>query len=51
MTFFRNPTGNVIELFCPDGYEGADELPRGPARGHGAAIHIDALAYSEWRLP
>ena len=49
--FFRDPTGNVIELFCPEGYEGADDLPRGPARGHGAAIDIDQLAYSEWRLP
>ena len=51
LMFFRDPTGNVIELFCPEGYEGADDLPRGPARGHGAAIDIDQLAYSEWRLP
>ena len=49
--FFRDSTGNVIELLCPEGYEGADELRRGAARGHGAAIHIDALAYSEWQLP
>ena len=51
LMFFRDPTGNVIELFCPEGYEGADDLPRGPARGHGAAIDIDALTYSEWRVP
>ena len=51
LMFFRDPTGNVIELFCPEGYEGADDLPRGPAHGHGAAIDIDQLAYSEWRLP
>ncbi len=51
LMFFRDPTGNVIELFCPEGYDGAEDLPRGPARGHGAAIDIDALVYSEWRLP
>ncbi len=51
LMFFRDPTGNVIELFCPEGHDGADDLPRGPARGHGAAIDIDALVYSEWRLP
>ena len=51
LLFFRDPTGNVIELFCPEGYEGANELPRGPARGHSAAINIDAITYSEWQLP
>ena len=51
LMFFRDPTGNVIELFCPEGYDGAKDLPTGPARGHGAAIDIDSLAYSEWRLP
>ncbi len=51
LMFFRDPTGNVIELFCPEGYDGADDLPRGPARGHGVAIDIDALAYTDWRRP
>jgi len=51
LMFFRDPTGNVIELFCPEGYDGAADLPRGPARGHGVAIDIDALAYTDWRRP
>lgn len=51
LMFFRDPSGNVIELFCDAGYDGAADLPRGPARGHGAAIDIDALRYAEWRLP
>ncbi len=38
LMFFRDPSGNVIELFCDSGYDGAADLPRGPARGHGAAI-------------
>ena len=28
LMFFRDPSGNVIELFCRDGYEGAADLPR-----------------------
>ncbi len=51
LMFFRDPSGNVIELFCESGYEGALDLPRGPARGHGIAIDIDELKYTSWRLP
>ena len=51
LMFFRDPSGNVIELFCDSGYEKAADLPRGPARGHGITIDIDALRYTGWRVP
>jgi len=51
LMFFRDPSGNVIELFCEQGFEGAENLPRGPARGHGTAVDIEALRYREWHLP
>lgn len=51
LMFFRDPSGNVIELFCEEGFEGAGELPRGPARGHGTSVDIQQLRYSDWRLP
>jgi catechol 2,3-dioxygenase-like lactoylglutathione lyase family enzyme len=51
LMFFRDPSGNMIELFCLSGYKGADKLPRGPARGHGTAVNIDALYYKSWKLP
>ena len=51
LMFFRDPSGNVIELFCEAGYEGAADLPRGPARGHGITIDIDALRYTGWQVP
>jgi catechol 2,3-dioxygenase-like lactoylglutathione lyase family enzyme len=51
LMFFRDPSGNVIELFCDAGYDGAADLPKGPARGHGSAIDIDALGYTGWSLP
>ena len=51
LMFFRDPSGNVIELFCDSGFDGAAELPRGPARGHGITIDIDELKYTDWHLP
>jgi catechol 2,3-dioxygenase-like lactoylglutathione lyase family enzyme len=51
LMFFLDPSGNVIEMYCRRGYEHAASLPRGPARGHGAAVDIDALHYGEWHVP
>jgi catechol 2,3-dioxygenase-like lactoylglutathione lyase family enzyme len=51
LMFFRDPSGNLIELFCQRGFKGADKLPRGPARGHGTAVDVTKLHYREWRLP
>jgi catechol 2,3-dioxygenase-like lactoylglutathione lyase family enzyme len=51
LMFFRDPSGNVIELFCLKGYKGADKLPKGPPRGHGTAVDIDALRYDKWKPP
>lgn len=51
LMFFRDPSGNVIELFCKEGVKGASDLPRGTSRGHGLALDIDALRYSTWKRP
>jgi catechol 2,3-dioxygenase-like lactoylglutathione lyase family enzyme len=51
LMFFRDPSGNVLELFCTEGYAGAKDLPRGPARGHGTAVDIDKLRYSSFNVP
>jgi catechol 2,3-dioxygenase-like lactoylglutathione lyase family enzyme len=51
LMFFRDPTGNLIELYCQEGLVGADTLPHGPARGHGITVDIDALYYDTWSLP
>ncbi len=51
LMFFRDPSGNVIELFCHEGYADAPNLARGPARGHGITVDIDALRYDGWRVP
>ena len=51
LMFFRDPSGNVFELFCPKGFPGADTFPRGPAAGHGTAVDIDAIRYDTWKRP
>jgi catechol 2,3-dioxygenase-like lactoylglutathione lyase family enzyme len=51
LMFFRDPSGNLIEIYCERGFDGADQLPRGPARGHGIAIDIDQLYYDKWQVP
>ena len=51
LMFFRDPSGNVIELYCDKGFAGAECLPHGPPRGHGTAVDIDALYYDTWSLP
>jgi hypothetical protein len=49
--FFRDPSGNILELFCHQGYAEAMGLPRGPAQGHGTALDIDSISYSSWQVP
>ena len=50
LMFFRDPSGNVLELFCKSGIDATD-FPRGPARGHGNAVDIEELRYETWSLP
>jgi len=51
LMFFRDPSGNMIELFCKSGFPGADKLPKGPPRGHGATVDVETLRYDKWTRP
>jgi hypothetical protein len=51
LMFFRDPSGNMIELFCEHGFAGAADLPKGPPRGHGTTVDVEALRYDSWQLP
>lgn len=33
LMYFRDPSGNLLELYCDTGYEGISSLPLGPRRG------------------
>jgi catechol 2,3-dioxygenase-like lactoylglutathione lyase family enzyme len=51
LMFFRDPSGNIIELFCKKGFKGAENLPKGPPAGHGIAVDIDQTRYDSWHPP
>jgi catechol 2,3-dioxygenase-like lactoylglutathione lyase family enzyme len=50
LCFLRDPSANLIELFCKSGLPGADKFPRGHANS-GAATDIESLYYDTWSVP
>jgi len=50
LCFFRDPSANLIELFCKSGLSDADEFPRGDANS-GDATDIESLYYDDWSVP
>ena len=46
LIYFRDPSGNLFELYCDTGYENIDSLPPAPRRG-GQAIDFRGLNY-QW---
>jgi catechol 2,3-dioxygenase-like lactoylglutathione lyase family enzyme len=46
LLYFRDPSGNLFEIYCQKGYEGVAALPLGPKQG-GRAIDFAGLNY-EW---
>jgi catechol 2,3-dioxygenase-like lactoylglutathione lyase family enzyme len=44
LIYFRDPSGNLFELYCDSGYEGLKSLPLAPRRG-GQPIDFRALNY------
>lgn len=48
LMFFKDPSGNLFEVFCRE-FEGAEDLPRNPSpRGHGAIVDLASLNYDRW---
>src|SRR5215471_23330 len=50
LCFLRDPSANLIELFCKSGLAGADKFPRGDANS-GDATDIESLYYDDWSVP
>jgi catechol 2,3-dioxygenase-like lactoylglutathione lyase family enzyme len=44
LIYFRDPSGNLFELYCDTGYEGIESLPLAPRRG-GRPIDFRGLNY------
>ncbi len=47
LMYFRDPSGNLFELYCPRGFPGVERLPRGGAHGD-YVPDLGALNY-RWR--
>ncbi|HLH23023.1 MAG TPA: VOC family protein [Chloroflexota bacterium] len=48
LMYFRDPSGNLFELYCTRGFPGADQLPRPPGWGGDFRPPIADLSY-EWQ--
>ncbi len=48
LMYFRDPSGNLFELYCSTGFEGADRLPRPPGWGGNFRPPIADLSY-DWQ--
>jgi catechol 2,3-dioxygenase-like lactoylglutathione lyase family enzyme len=48
-TYFRDPTGNLFELYCEHGFTGP--VRRAPSAGGDDVINVQALCYDRWRDP
>ncbi|MGE5218853.1 MAG: VOC family protein, partial [Chloroflexota bacterium] len=46
LLYFRDPSGNLLELYCDSGYEDIRELALGPRQG-GTPLPLEALQY-QW---
>jgi catechol 2,3-dioxygenase-like lactoylglutathione lyase family enzyme len=46
LLYFRDPSGNLLELYCDSGYEDVRELALGPRQG-GSPLPLEALQY-QW---
>jgi hypothetical protein len=44
LMYFRDPSGNLLELYCDSGYAALESLPAAPRRG-GPAIDFRGLNY------
>ncbi len=48
LMYFRDPSGNLFELYCPKGFKDADKVPRGAGVGGDYEIDLGALNY-DWK--
>jgi hypothetical protein len=47
--YYRDPTGNLWELYCERGFTG--EVRRAPSAGGDYVVDLPALCYDRWNDP
>lgn len=50
LMFVRDPSGNVVEFVCKEGWPGAEGLPRSGPRGGLAAGDVETLHYDSFSV-
>ena len=48
LMYFRDPSGNLFEIYCPKGFKDAHKVPRGANAGGDYKINFGALNY-DWK--
>jgi len=51
LMYFRDPSGNLLEFYCAEGFQGVEALPVARAVGGTYTVDFKALNYSDWRRP
>jgi catechol 2,3-dioxygenase-like lactoylglutathione lyase family enzyme len=49
LMYFRDPSGNLFELYCREGFKDADKLPRAVSAGGDFQPPIASLSYDDWK--
>lgn len=48
LMYFRDPSGNMFELYCPEGFKDVEKLPRAVSTGGDFTPPIASLSY-DWK--
>lgn len=51
LMYFRDPSGNLFELYCEQGFSGVNSIPLGVSAGGDYEVDFQALVYDQWRDP
>lgn len=51
LMYFRDPSGNLFELYCTRGYRDVMTIPQGAGAGGDYRVDLAALNYDTWKDP
>ncbi len=51
LMYFRDPSGNLFELYCKRGFKDVTTIPQGRSAGGDYQVDLEALNYDHWNDP
>ena len=51
LMYFRDPSGNLFELYCTKGFRDVMTIPQGSSAGGDYEVDLEALNYETWKDP